>query len=348
MRLGELARALELPYEGDPSLELSGLGGLRDASASDLSFVTGEGYRKQFEASAAGAFLAPPEFETGGRPCLRTSAPYAEFAHAIELFHPRARPAPGVHETAVVGKDVALGEAISIGAYCVIGDGAEIGARSCIHPQATLYPGVRVGEDCVIHSGVHLRDGVVLGKRCVIQSGAVIGGEGFGFVFRADGSRMRVPHRCPVELGDDCEVGANTTIDASHHGHLRRGRVEVRTRLADGVKIDNLVQVGHGASIGERSMLCAQVGLAGSVEVGAGAYLAGQVGVGDNLRVGDFALLGGKAGVTDDIEPGAQVLGYPHMERRRWARVQAALKRLPKLLRRVREIEKKLDIESGD
>lgn len=348
VQLGKLAVDLDLECEGDPALEVRGLAGLRDASPQDLSFVTGERYRRDFELSGAGAYLAPPDFDTEGRPCLRTRAPYADFARAIELLHPRSKPAPGVHETAVLGGGVALGKDVSVGPYCVIGAGASIGDRTCIHAQVILYPGVRIGVDCEIHSGVHLRDDVTLGDRCVIQNGAVIGGEGFGFTSRADGTRIRVPHRCPVEIGDDCEIGANSTIDASHPGHSRRGHPEVRTRLGNGVKVDNLVQIGHGTDIGDGATLCALVGLAGSSEVGRGVYIGGQAGVADGVRIGPGALIGGGTGVAGDIEAGAQVLGYPPMERRLWWRVMAASKRLPQLLRRVREIEKKVDIASGD
>ncbi len=347
MRLQELATALGLVYEGDADLEILGLAGLRDATASELSFVTGEKYRKDFEASQGAAFVAPPDFETRGRPCLRATAPYAEFARAVDILYPRERPAPGTHETAVVAADAVLGVDVSIGAFAVLGRGVRIGDRSCIHSHVTLYPGVRVGADCEIHSGARLRDAVTLGDRCVIQNGAVIGAEGFGFVFRADGTRVRVPHSCPVELGDDCEVGANATIDAAHPGHSRRGHAQVRTRICDGVKIDNLVHVGHGSSIGRGATLCAQVGPSGSSSVGAGAFLAGQVGVGDNVHIGERTLVGGKTGVTSDVGPDMQILGYPHMERRLWGRVMAASKRLPELLRRVRELEKKIDADEG-
>ena len=345
MRLRELADALDLAYEGDPDLEILGLAGLRDATSSELSFVTGERYRKDFEASQAAAFFAPPDFETRGKPCLRATAPYAEFARAVDMLYPRERPVPGTHETAVVAADVVLGVGVSVGAYAVLGSGVRIGDRSCIHPHVTLYPGVRIGADCEIHSGARLRDGVTLGDRCVIQNGAVIGAEGFGFVFRADGKRVRVPHCCPVELGNDCEVGANATIDAAHPGHSRRGHAQVRTRIGDGVKIDNLAHVGHGSSIGRGATLCAQVGLSGSSSIGAGAFLAGQVGVGDNVHIGERTLVGGKTGVTSDVGPDMQILGYPHLERRLWGRVMAASKRLPELLRRVRELEKKIDTD---
>ncbi len=348
MRLQELATALGLAFEGDPDLEIQGLAGLRDATPSELSFVTGEQYSKDFEASKGAVFLAPPDFETRGRPCLRATAPYAEFARAVDILYPRERPAPGTHKTAVVAADVVLGLNVSIGAYAVLGSRVRIGDRSCIHPHVTLYPGVRIGVDCEIHSGAQLRDGVTLGDRCVIQNGAVIGAEGFGFVFREDGTRVRVPHRCPVELGNDCEVGANSTIDAAHPGHSRRGHSQVRTRIGDGVKIDNLTHVGHGSSIGPGATLCAQVGLSGSSSVGAGAFLAGQVGVGDNVHIGERTLVGGKTGVTSDVGPDMQVLGYPHMERRLWGRVMVASKRLPELLRRVRELEKKIDTDDED
>jgi UDP-3-O-[3-hydroxymyristoyl] glucosamine N-acyltransferase len=267
VQLGELAEALGLDFEGDPKLELSGLANLDDATPADLSFVTGEGYRRAFAASKAGACLVPPDFDVTDRACLRSALPYRDFARAVDLYQPSRRPAPGVHSTAVIAGDAELGDEVSIGPYAVVGAGTRIGDRSVIHAHVTIYPDVVIGVDCEIHSGVHLRAGVVLGDRVGIQSGAVIGSAGFGFVFDRDGKRVRVPHCCPVEIGDDSHVGANTTIDASHPAHPRHGHAETRTRIGKNVIIDNLVQVGHGACLEDGVTLCAQVGLSGSTVV---------------------------------------------------------------------------------
>jgi UDP-3-O-[3-hydroxymyristoyl] glucosamine N-acyltransferase len=345
LRLAELAAAGAQPCAGDGALALDGLAGLDDAGPSELSFATGPSYRAQFEASKAGAFLLPPDFDAKGRACLRSPAPYADFARAVELFLPRPVPAPGVHPTAVVAPDAVLGPGVSIGPLAVVGAGARLGARVRIHSHATVYPGVEIGDDSEIHSGAHLREGSKLGRRVVVNNGAVIGSPGFGFVSRADGTRVRVPHACPVEIGDDCEIGANTTIDASHPGHAKRGHAVVRTRLGAGVKIDNQVQVGHGCEIGDHATLCAHVGLAGSTVVGKYVYMGGKSASAGHLTIGDFSLVGAMSAPAHDLPPGSQVLGVPSMERRLWGRVVAATKRLPELLTRVRRIEKRLGLE---
>jgi UDP-3-O-[3-hydroxymyristoyl] glucosamine N-acyltransferase len=345
VKLRELAQALGLELEGDGEVDLEGVGGLEDAASGELSFATGPRYRAAFAASSASAFLLPPGFDSLGRPCLRTPTPYAEFARAIDLLlPPRPRPEAGVHPTAVVAPDAVLGEGVSVGALAVIGAGARIGDRSVIHPHVTLYAGCEVGADCVIHSGAHLRAGTRLGDRVVVQNGVVLGSDGFGFVHRLDGTRFRVPHRSPVEVGDDTEIGANSTVDASHPGQRRFGHAETRTRIGRNVKIDNLAQVGHGCALGEGTTLCAQVGLAGSTEVGRNVLFAGQSAAGGHLRVGDGAMIGARAAPNRDVEPGAQLLGAPAMERRAWARFIASRGRIPGLFSRVRAIEVRLGL----
>lgn len=348
MRLGDLAATLGLALEGDPDLDISGLASLVDAGPGELAFVTGPRYRRDFEASRAGAVLAPPDFDVKGRPCLRSRAPYVDFARAIDALTPAAPAEPGVHAAAVVAPDAELGPEVAVGACAVIGAGARIGARTRIHPHVTVYPGAILGEDCEIHSGAHIRERVTLGDRVVVQNGAVIGSEGFGFAVAPDGSRIRVPHRAGVVVGDDVEVGANTTVDASHAAHLRFGHPRTATWIGRAVKIDNLVQVGHGVSVGDGTTLCALVGLAGGTEVGRNVFFAGQSASPGHVRVGDGAVIGGKCSPIGDVEPGVQMLGFPGMERRLWNRVAAAWKRLPELLRRVRRIEERLGIGADE
>ncbi len=348
MKIGELAQALGLACEGDPGLEIRGLAGLADATASDLSFVTGAKFAKAYASSRAGACIVPHGFEVTERACLRSAAPYADFARAIEIFHPRRRPRPGVHPTAAIGEGAVLGAGVAIGAFVAIGDGARIGDRSVLYPHVTVYPGVEVGPDCMIHSGAHLREGVRLGARVVVQSGAVVGSEGFGFTFGADGKRVRIPHTGGVVVGDDAEIGANTTIDASHPAHPRRGHESAHTRIGVGVKIDNLVHVGHGVSIGDHAILCGAVVLAGGVEIEPLVYMGGQSTVGGNVRVGAGTLVAGMSGITGDVPARSEVAGIPAVDRKLWGRTSAALKRLPELLRRVRRLEKRLGIEEGE
>jgi UDP-3-O-[3-hydroxymyristoyl] glucosamine N-acyltransferase len=348
LRLAELGAALSLPLEGDGELALAGLASLDDAGPSELAFVTGAKFQAAFAASRAGAFLLPVKFESLGRACLRSPAPYADFARAVDLFHPRAAPAPGVHPSAVVASDAVLGPGVSIGACAVIGAGARIGARARIHPHVTVYPGAEIGEDAEIHSGAHIRENVRIGNRVVVNNGAVIGAPGFGFTSRADGTRLRIPHVSGVEIGDDCQIGANTTIDASHPGHPRRGRSNSSTRIGVDVIIDNGVQIAHGCDIGDHATLCAHAALAGSTVVGRYVFMGGMSASAGHLTIGDLSMVGALAAASGDIAPGAQVLGVPAVDRRLWGKVVASQKRLPQLFHRVRRLEKRLGVEGED
>ena len=343
-RLGELAQVLDLELNGDPGFAISGLAGLDDAGPADLSFVTGPRFAGALARSGAGAVIAPPDFDVGARPCLRSRSPYADFARAISHLFPGPEVRAQIHSTAVVAAGVELGDGVSVGAYTVIGEGARVGARTRIHPHVTIYPGVEIGEDCEIHSGAHLRSGVRVGARTLVQNGAVLGADGFGFTFTAEGRRVRIPHTAGVDVGEDAEIGANATVDASHVGQPRHGRETSATYLGPGVKVDNLVQVGHGVSVGAGTVLCAQVGLAGGAHIGRHVTMGGQSAAG-SVEVGDGALVGGRGAAAQDVEPGAQVLGYPAMDRRLFGRVAAAWKRLPELLRRVKRIEQHLGLE---
>jgi UDP-3-O-[3-hydroxymyristoyl] glucosamine N-acyltransferase len=349
MRLAEVAALLGLALEGDGRAEITGLAGLADAGPSDLSFAVGEAFRRDFDASRGGAFLLPPGFDARGRTCLRTPNPYGDFARAVDLFYPpRASLAPGVHASAVIAPDAEIGPGVAIGAFVAVGPRVRVGARTAIHPHVTLYADVVIGADCVIHSGAALREGVRLGDRVTVKNGAVIGAEGFGHVVIAGRGRVTIAHPCPVEIGAGSEIGANTAIDASHPGQGRRGHPETRTRIGAGVKIDNLVQVGHGAVIGDNSTLCAQVGLAGSTTVGRNVTFGGQAASAGHVEVGDGALVGARAAVAADLEPGAQVLGSPAMERRAWGRFIASRKRIPELFARVRRLEQRLGLRAPD
>jgi UDP-3-O-[3-hydroxymyristoyl] glucosamine N-acyltransferase len=344
VKLSELAEALGLAREGDPALAIDGVAGLEGAGPRDLSFVTGERYRAQLRATHAAAVLAPAGLDVEGRACLRSLEPYADFARAILLFHPRPRPAPGIHPTAVIAPDAEVGPGVCVAAYSVIGARARIGAGAVIHPHVTVYPDAVIGADCELHAGCCVRERVRLGARVVVQNGAVIGAEGFGFAFRADGTRVRVPHTLGVEIGDECEIDANATIDGSHPGHAD-GSGRAGTRLGRAVKVDSGVQVGHGSTVGDGSTLCAHVALAGGTHVGRGVFLGGMAASAGHNRIGDGALLGGATHVHGDVPAGAQLLGSPAVDRRLFGRMVAAWKRLPDLLHRVRRIEKRLGIE---
>jgi UDP-3-O-[3-hydroxymyristoyl] glucosamine N-acyltransferase len=342
VQLGEIAIALGLPLEGDPKLDIDGLAGLDDAGEGELSFVTGPRYREAVDGSRASAFLAPLDFDLGGRACLRSAQPYLDFTRAIELLYPERATLPEVHPTAVIGDRTELGKDVSIGAYAVLGDDVQIGDRSRIDPHVTIYPDCTIGRDCTVHAGARLHSRVRLGDRVVIHSGAVIGSQGFGFAFGTDGTRVRVPHRAGVVIEDDAEIGANTTIDASQAAHAHDAQGRASTRIGRGVKIDNQVQVAHGCEIDDGSTLCAGAGIAGSSRIGKNVFFGGLSATSGNLRVADGTVVLGMSGVMSDTEPGAQLVGVPVLPRRLFFRILAASKRLPELLKRVDRLERRL------
>ena len=254
MLLRDLAARLDARLEGDGTLEIHRVAGIEEAQAGDVTFVANPRYLPELHATRASAVILS---DTGaGAPCaiLRHPNPYLAFAQAVELFAPAERPAAGIHPTADVAATAVVDAAATVGAFVSIGPGARIGARTRIYPHVTIGPDAVLGDDCVLHARVSIRERVVLGSRVVIQDGAVIGSDGFGFARRADGTHHKIPQIGGVVMEDDVEIGANTTIDRPALGE---------TRIGAGTKIDNLVQIAHGVTIGRDSLLAAQAGVAG-------------------------------------------------------------------------------------
>ena len=335
MNLAELAERLgaELEVDGRQdaavrrTIEVTGLAGIESAGPTEVSFVANPKYNALARTTRAAALIVAPDFPAVSVPTLRIRNPYLAFARALELFHPRPRFAPGIHPTAVVAPTARLGERAHMGAYVVIGDGCVLGDDAVLLPHAVLYPGVVVGDRFFAHAHAVVREDCRLGDDVVLGNGAVIGGDGFGFAKDEHGQWTKIPQTGPVVLEDAVEVQTNACIDRASVGE---------TRVRAGAKIDNLVQVGHGSVVGERTLLCAQVGLAGSTEVGRDVILAGQVGVAGHLKVGDGAVATAQTGIPSDVAPGAVVSGYPAMDNRAWLRTVAAVQRLPDLLRRLK------------
>jgi UDP-3-O-[3-hydroxymyristoyl] glucosamine N-acyltransferase len=229
-----------------------------------------------------------------------------------------------------VAPDARLGEGVSIGALVVVGARARIGARTVLFPGTIIGPDAQLGDDCVIHARVSIRERVQVGHRVVVQDGAVIGSDGFGFVKQADGTHLKIPQHAAVVIEDDVEVGANTTIDRPAVGE---------TRIRKGTKIDNLVQIAHGVSVGERVLFASQVGIAGSTVVDDDVVLAGQVGVAGHLRLGKGVVATAQTGIPNSVEPGTMVSGYPAIPNRDWLKASAVFRNLPALKKRVAELE---------
>ncbi len=337
MQLKELAQhfgaSLDGAEEGDrPVL---GVAPLEAATATDVSFLANPKYTPLLEQTQAAAVFVRSDFQgTAACPLLRVENPYLAFAQCIGLFYPPPPLSGKIHPTAIIGAEVELGSEVTIGAYTVIGDRVRIGDRTVIHSHCTLYDHVVVGSDCLIHSHCALREGVKLGDRVILQNSVVVGGDGFGYVPLPDGRHYKIPQVGTVVIEDDVEIGAGTTIDRATLG---------ATKVGAGSKIDNLTMVAHNCTIGENTILCAQVGLAGSTHVGNQVTLAGQVGVAGHLRIGDRVVVSAKSGISSSVPADARMGGIPAMEQSLYLRVSAAVKQLPALLKRVRALEAKLE-----
>jgi UDP-3-O-[3-hydroxymyristoyl] glucosamine N-acyltransferase len=326
MKLRDLAAQLDASLHGDGEVEITGVAGIEEAAAGQVTFVSNPRYAAAAKTTQASAVLVAPEFPEIAVPTLRLANPYLAFAHAIALLHPSPVYPPGVHPTAVIDPTAIIGENAHIGAYVVVGAGVRLGAGAVLLPHAVIYHGVTAGRYLFAHAHAVVREDCVLGDRVILQNGVVVGGDGFGFAKRDDGSWQKIPQTGPVRIGSDVEIQANACIDRASVG---------ATTIADGAKIDNLVQVGHGSRVGANTLLCAQVGLAGSTEVGRNVVLAGQVGVAGHCKIGDGVVATAQSGIPNDVAAGKVVSGYPAIDNRQWLRASAVFQRLPELLRRL-------------
>jgi len=333
MILRELAGQLGCTLRGDGAIEVVRVAGIDESGPGDLTFVANPRYAKRLATTRASAVIVSPGTETA-LPSLLSANPYLAFARAVALLHPADPPAPGVHPLAVVDPTAELGEGVHVGPLAVVGPRARLGARSVLHAHAVLYPDVVVGRDCLIHSGAQVREGCRLGDRVVVQNGAVIGGDGFGFARDDEGRYHKIPQRGIVVIEDDVEIGALCAIDRSALDE---------TRVGQGTKIDNLVQVGHSVTIGRDTVLAGQVGIAGSTHIGDRVTLAGQVGVVGHISIGNDVVVTAQTGVPGDVEAGAVISGSPAIDNREWLKATAVFSRLPELQKRVRELERRLE-----
>jgi len=331
MKLAELATQLGAELHGDGSVEITGVRGIEEASPSEITFVANPKYTALARTTQAAAVLVAPDFPEIPTPTLRLANPYLAFSQALGIFYQPPRYAPGIHPTAVVDPTATVGGHAHIGAYAVIGPNVRIGDFATILPHVVLYPGVSVGDHFFAHAHAVVREGCILGDHVTLENGAIIGSDGFGFAKDNQGSWQKIPQSGPVHIGSNVDVQANACID--------RATVGV-TEIADGAKIDNLVQIGHGSKVGKNTLVCAQAGLAGSSIVGANAILAGQAGVAGHCTLGDGVILTAQSGVSHDVPAGKMFSGSPAFENRTWLRAAAIFQRLPEILRRLAQLEK--------
>jgi UDP-3-O-[3-hydroxymyristoyl] glucosamine N-acyltransferase len=314
-------------------VEILRVAGIDEAGPGDLTFVSNRKYISHIKGTRASAIILGEDLPEVAIPSLRTPNPYLAFARALELFHQPVTPDAGIHPTAVIGPGASIGPKASIGPYVVVGNGCRVGSGVTLHPHVVLYPEASIGNDTVLHSHVVVREFCVIGSRVTIQNGAVIGSDGFGFAPKEDGSYYKICQTGRVIIEDDVEIGANTTVDRAAVGN---------TIIRRGAKLDNLVQIGHAAHVGENSVIAAQVGLAGSTHVGRNVKIGGQAGLAGHLEVGDGAVITAQSGASHDIPSGAVLSGSPAMNNSVWLRTMVALPRLPAIIRKLRELEKEM------
>jgi UDP-3-O-[3-hydroxymyristoyl] glucosamine N-acyltransferase len=331
MKLSTLAEALGATLHGDPDLEITSAAGLEDAAPGQLAFVANPKYTPLARTTRASAVLVEPAFEQIATATLRIPNPYLAFARALELFYQPPAYLPGIHPTAVIAPTAQIGPNAHVGAYVVVGDQVVLGPNATLLPHVVIYPHAQIGSHFFAHAHSVVRENCQLGDHVTLQNGVIIGADGFGFARHAvpelGAAWYKILQTGRTVLEDHVEVQANSTIDRASIGE---------TRIHAGAKIDSLVQVGHGSSVGEDTLLCAQVGLAGSTHVGKNVILAGQVGVAGHCTIGDGAIATAQSGIPSDVAPGTTVSGYPAIENRKWLRSTAVFQRLPDLIRELK------------
>ncbi|MGZ8447326.1 MAG: UDP-3-O-(3-hydroxymyristoyl)glucosamine N-acyltransferase [Candidatus Deferrimicrobiaceae bacterium] len=330
-RLTDLADRIGARLVGDGERVVAGIAPIEEAGPGQVTFLANPKYTRIAKDSKATAIIAKEVVPGAQTAFLLSDNPYFAFACAMEAFHPPARPAPGISDKAVVDPSARLGRDVTVAPFVVIQEGAEVGDRTALFPGVYVGKGVTIGPDCLAYPHVVLYHDVTVGSRVILHAGCVIGSDGFGFAPTAEGFR-KIPQVGTVEIGDDVEIGANTTIDRAALGV---------TRISRGTKLDNLVQVGHNVVIGSDTVIAAQAGISGSVRIGSRVMIGGQAGLAGHLEVEDGIQLGAKSGVPNSLRVSeARVWsGIPAMPHPVWLRMATLLPKLPELFRRVKRLE---------
>jgi UDP-3-O-[3-hydroxymyristoyl] glucosamine N-acyltransferase len=328
MKLSQIASALNARLEnGSPDTEITGVAGIDEAVAGQITFVANRKYAATARTTQASAVIVADDFPAVSTAMLRSNNPYLSFARAIELFYQPPRYAPSVHSTAIIHSSAKIGAHAHIGPYVVIDENVEIGKNAVLLAHVVIYRDAKSGDNFFAHAHAMVREYCRLGNGVTLQNGVVIGADGFGFAKDDSGKWHKIVQSGPAILGDEVEVQANACVDRASIGQTRIGR---------GTKVDNLVQVGHGSEVGENTLLCAQVGLAGSTEVGNNVILAGQVGVAGHCKIGDGVIATAQSGIPSDVAAGAVVSGYPAIDNKLWLRCSAVFNKLPEIAKALR------------
>lgn len=331
--VAEIAALVGGRVVGEASTPITGLSGIREAGKGDLTFVSDSRYERHLCDTKAAAVLVRTDISECPRPLIQVEDPYAAFCFIAQHFRPEDPPMQrGIHPSAVIGRNVEIGRDVSIGAHVFVGDHTTLGDESVVYPNVYIGANCRIGARTLIYPNVSIRERVEIGARCILHSGAVIGSDGFGFVFK-DGRHEKIAQTGIVVLGDDVEVGANAAIDRATFG---------KTVIGDGTKIDNLVQIGHNTVIGKHCILCGKVGISGSVVIGDYVTVAAAAGIAGHVEIGERSVVAGFSGVTKSIPPGSVVSGFPAVDHTMEKRLKASIRRLPDALRAIRTLEKRI------
>ncbi|MDR3567130.1 MAG: UDP-3-O-(3-hydroxymyristoyl)glucosamine N-acyltransferase [Syntrophobacteraceae bacterium] len=333
--LAELGGLLGAEVKGDPELILSGIGPLDSATPGQLSFLTDSRYVHLLSECRASALIVSPKFREVDFDLLVVENPYLALAKAAQLFSPPPADVGVVHPAAFIGLRVSLGEGVSVGPLVHIGEDCAIGSGTTIGASAYVGCHVQIGEGCLIHPRAVILDGCILGNRVIVHAGAVIGGDGYGYALDQDGKHIKIPQIGIVQIDDDVEIGANTTIDRATFG---------KTWIKRGVKIDNLVMVAHNVVVGEDTLLVAQVGISGSTRIGNNVVLAGKAAVAGHIEIGDGAKVAAMAGVHSSVKANQVIVGsFPGIAYDEWFKMYGDIRRLPRLKETLKRLDEKVN-----
>lgn len=337
MKLREIAQRLGCAFTGDGEGEIRAVAGIETAGPGDLTFLTNPRYRRKLKQTRAAAVIVSKDFAELPLPTLRSDNPYLTFARALALFYQPPPFAPGIHPTAVISPRARLGRDASIGPYCFIDDEVDIGDRCRLHSFVAIYRGARIGHDFTAHSHAVVREHCRIGHRVILQNGALVGPDGFGFARQETGEYYKIVQSGPAVLEDDVEIQAHSCVDRATVGETRIGR---------GSKLDNLVHIGHSCTVGAHTLLCAQVGLAGSTHVGTDVILGGQVGVAGHCQIGDAVRAVAQTGIPGDVPPGQTLSGAPAIDKTLWLKCSALYARLPEIYDEVRALQAEIAVRT--
>ena len=332
LSLARIAEVVKGEIKGDKNKNICGVAPFDDAKGDEITFAGDAKFLKKIDETDAGAVIVPRYFQASTNNILRVNNPQLAFAMVLNLFYSPLKPEPGISSYSYIGENFLYGREASIAPFAVIGNNVTVGHCVILHPNVVIGDNVVIGNDVMIYPNVTVLDRCTIGNRVIIHAGTVIGSDGFGFA--PDGKKYyKVPHTGIVRIDDDVEIGAGNTIDRATFG---------KTWIKSGVKTDNLVHIAHNVTVGENSVLVAQVAIGGSVSIGKNAILAGQAAIADHLILGDDVTVVGQSGVAKSVPSGETVSGSPAIPHRLWLRVQKILPRLPELKKKLEDIEKRL------